>query len=140
MLIKSIIKLIRTLSVIFLIVSVTLGHSAEKLRVGLVLDKGGKEDKSFNSAAYLGASQAEKELGIELKYVEATDVNSIENFASRVFALVAISRSVAKKGAEEKSLQYLQEALGLSEEIGRLPLRVKALNELAERFAERGDQ
>ena len=52
---------------------------AGSLKIGLVLDKGGKDDKSFNSAAFEGAKRAEKELGIELKYVEATDVNAIEN-------------------------------------------------------------
>ncbi|MCB0407382.1 MAG: BMP family ABC transporter substrate-binding protein, partial [Bdellovibrionales bacterium] len=66
--------------------------SAEKLRVGLVLDKGGKDDKSFNSAAYQGATLAEKNLGIELKYVEATDINSLENlhrqFAKKKYDLV----------------------------------------------------
>ncbi|AZZ37626.1 BMP family ABC transporter substrate-binding protein [Bdellovibrio sp. qaytius] len=62
------------------------------LKIGLVLDKGGKDDKSFNSAAYAGAKQAEKELGIELKYVEATDNNSLEtlhrNFAQKKYDLV----------------------------------------------------
>ncbi len=66
--------------------------SAESLRVGLVLDKGGKDDKSFNSSAYAGATRAEKDLKIELKYVEATDTNAIENmhrsFARKNFDLV----------------------------------------------------
>jgi len=52
---------------------------AGSLKVGLVLDKGGKDDKSFNSAAFAGASKAEKDLKIELKYVEASDTNAIEN-------------------------------------------------------------
>lgn len=81
------IKLVSTLMMISCV-----GISAERLKIGLVLDKGGKEDKSFNSAAYLGATQAEKELGIELKYVEATDINSIENlhrqFAKKKFDLI----------------------------------------------------
>ncbi len=64
--------------------------------------------------------------------------NSIEDFAGRVFALIAISRSEA--GDAEKSLQYLHEASGLSEEIGQLSLRVQALNEVAERYAELGDR
>lgn len=65
---------------------------ASAYKVGLVLDKGGKDDKSFNSAAFEGATRAEKELGIELKYVEATDVNALENmhrsFAKKNFDLV----------------------------------------------------
>ncbi len=61
-------------------------------KVGLVLDKGGKDDKSFNSAAYAGATQAEKDLKIELKYVEATDNTATENlhrsFAKKNFDLI----------------------------------------------------
>ncbi len=79
---KALLKLSLPLTTITLISS-----SALALKVGLVLDKGGKDDKSFNSAAYEGATKAQKELGIELKYVEATDNNAIEN----------LHRSLAKK-------------------------------------------
>jgi basic membrane protein A and related proteins len=62
------------------------------LKVGLVLDKGGKDDKSFNTSAYEGAMRAQKELGIELKYVEATDNNSLEvlhrNMAQKKYDLI----------------------------------------------------
>lgn len=62
------------------------------IKVGLVLDKGGKDDKSFNTSAYEGAMKAQKDLGIELKYVEATDNNSLEilhrNFAQKNYDLV----------------------------------------------------
>ncbi|MFN7685016.1 MAG: BMP family protein [Oligoflexia bacterium] len=56
---------------------VTQVHAAP-LKVGLVLDKGGKDDKSFNAAANRGAEDAKKKLGIELKVVEATDDNAFE--------------------------------------------------------------
>lgn len=62
------------------------------IKVGLVLDKGGKDDKSFNTSAYEGAMRAQKELGIELKYVEATDNNSLEvlhrNMAQKKYDLI----------------------------------------------------
>ena len=62
------------------------------LKVGLVLDKGGKDDKSFNTSAYEGAMKAQKELGIELKYVEASDSNALEvlhrNFAQKKYDLI----------------------------------------------------
>jgi basic membrane protein A len=54
----------------------TSGSSA--LKVGLVLDRGGKDDKSFNSAAYAGSKKAADEHGFELKVVEASDTNSFE--------------------------------------------------------------
>ncbi|MBI1862329.1 MAG: BMP family ABC transporter substrate-binding protein [Deltaproteobacteria bacterium] len=48
------------------------------IKVGLVLDKGGKDDKSFNAAAFRGASEAEKKLGITLKTVESSDDTALE--------------------------------------------------------------
>lgn len=80
---------VKTLPVIFFFL---MSSTAFAFKVGLVLDKGGKDDKSFNSAAYLGATKAQSELGIELKYVEATDSNSIEtlhrSFAKKDFDLI----------------------------------------------------
>lgn len=74
---------------IFITMSVT---SSQAFKVGLVLDKGGKDDKSFNSSAFIGASKAKNDLGIDLKYVEATDNNAIENlhrsFANKKFDLI----------------------------------------------------
>lgn len=52
---------------------------APKKLIGLVLDKGGKDDKSFNSAAVEGTQRALKEIpGIELKDVECPDDASYE--------------------------------------------------------------
>lgn len=65
----------------------TAFHASATIKVGLILDKAGKDDKSFNSAAYEGAKKAENELGIELKYVEASDQNAFEN----------LHRSLARK-------------------------------------------
>lgn len=69
-----------------------LNAPAAGLKVALVLDKGGRDDKSFNAAAYEGTNRAKKELGIELKYVEATDDAAIErmirSFADKKYDLV----------------------------------------------------
>ncbi len=51
---------------------------AAPIKVGLVLDKGGKDDKSFNAAAFKGAQEAQQKFGIQLKVVEATDDNAFE--------------------------------------------------------------
>lgn len=63
-----------------------------KLKIGLVLDKGGRDDKSFNSAAFAGASQAAKEFEIQLKDVEAADDAAFEpamrTFAERGYPLI----------------------------------------------------
>lgn len=61
-------------------------------KIGIVFDKGGKDDKSFNSAANEGALKAQKELNFTYKSVEATDDNAYEpqlrNFARAKFDLV----------------------------------------------------
>jgi basic membrane protein A len=54
-------------------------------RVGLVFDVGGRGDKSFNDAAYLGVSRAESELGVEVSYLEPSGAEDREA-ALRLFA------------------------------------------------------
>ncbi len=58
---------------------------ARQIRVGLVLDKGGKDDKSFNAAAYQGVMKVKSDLKAFVKYVEATDDNAFESLL-RAFA------------------------------------------------------
>ena len=65
---------------------------ATEFKVGLVLDRGGKDDKSFNTSAYEGAIQAKQKLGVFVKYVESPDDNAFEPmlraFAQRDFDLI----------------------------------------------------
>lgn len=56
-----------------------------KVRVGIVFDIGGKDDRSFNAAAFEGVRRAERELGIVLRDVEPGNPTSIEP-AMRAFA------------------------------------------------------
>jgi basic membrane protein A len=56
-----------------------------KTRVGIVFDIGGKNDRSFNAAAWEGVQRAEKDLGICLYDVEPGNPTSIEP-AMRAFA------------------------------------------------------
>ena len=43
------------------------------ISVGLVFDVGGKNDKSFNEAAFRGIERAHRELGIEFEYIEPSE-------------------------------------------------------------------
>ena len=76
-----------------------------EFRVGLVLDRGGKDDKSFNSTAYAGAAEAQSKLGIALKYVEVPDDNSFEpvlrSFAQKDYDLI-ISVGFAQRDSLKK--------------------------------------
>ncbi|MCM2283003.1 MAG: BMP family ABC transporter substrate-binding protein [Bdellovibrionaceae bacterium] len=66
--------------------------ASSDMKVGLVLDKGGKDDKSFNSAAFRGATQAVQDFHIALKDVECPDDAAFEpalrTFAERGYPLI----------------------------------------------------
>jgi basic membrane protein A len=47
--------------------------TTDAVDVGIVLDVGGRGDKSFNDGAYAGAVRAEKELGARVRFVEPGD-------------------------------------------------------------------
>lgn len=84
----------KKLLVSFMVVVCALLASAVRAetKVGIVFDKGGKDDKSFNASAYKGVMEAKDKLKIQLKYVEAADDNAFEPmlraFASKKFDLV----------------------------------------------------
>ena len=65
---------------------------APLIRVGIVFDAGGKDDKSFNTACWEGGLRAKKEFGIELRDVEPGDPSAVESairgFAEQGFDLV----------------------------------------------------
>lgn len=63
-------------------------------RVALVADKGGIDDHSFNASAIQGLRQAEKDLKVSIKFVEASDDNAYEtlirSFAQKKFDLILL--------------------------------------------------
>lgn len=81
-----------------------------QFKVGLVLDRGGKDDKSFNSSAYAGAMQAKSQLGVAVKYVESTDDNAFEPlmqaFAKREFDLIIGIGFSQKEAVSKVSAQF----------------------------------
>jgi basic membrane protein A len=66
--------------------------SMSAVRVGLVFDVGGRGDKSFNDAAYVGVLRAQKELGVAVELLEPASSEDREAamrlFAARGFDLV----------------------------------------------------
>jgi len=50
------------------------------LKIGLVLSTGGLGDKSFNDSAYAGLIEAQKKLGVKIKYVEPANVSEFDTF------------------------------------------------------------
>jgi len=49
------------------------------VHIGLVFDIGGKNDKSFNTAAYRGLLRAHDELGVDVEFIEPTEGNDRES-------------------------------------------------------------
>lgn len=83
-----------------------------EFKVGLVLDRGGKDDKSFNTSAYEGGARAKTKLGIFLKFVEAADDNAYEPllraFAERDFDLIIGIGFAQKEAVKKVAAQYPQ--------------------------------
>ncbi|MBX7175106.1 MAG: BMP family ABC transporter substrate-binding protein [Pyrinomonadaceae bacterium] len=65
--------------------SVTSAEEKGKIKVGIVFDIGGKNDRSFNAAAWEGVRRAAKDFDIVLRDVEPGNPTSIEP-AMRAFA------------------------------------------------------
>ena len=61
------------------------GDDPSKLHVGIVFDTGGKDDRSFNAAAWQGVSRAALDFPLVLRDVEPGDPTSVEP-AIRAFA------------------------------------------------------
>ena len=76
---------------VFSLLAISCGTSAGavkddgRIKVGIVFDIGGKNDRSFNAAAWEGVQRAEKDLNIVLRDVEPGNPTSIEP-AMRAFA------------------------------------------------------
>ena len=72
--------------------AVPLNAAHAEIKVGLVLERSGKDDKSFNASAYKGLMRAQKELGVTVKTVEAPDNSAYESlqraFAEKKFDLI----------------------------------------------------
>jgi basic membrane protein A len=91
---------------------ISLQSTLAEFKVGLVLDRGGKDDKSFNASAYQGATEAKKKLGIYLKYVEASDDNAFEPlmraFAQKDFDLIVGIGFAQKEAIQKVAAQFPQ--------------------------------
>lgn len=82
----------------------------DSLKVGLVLDRGGKDDKSFNASAFRGATRAKDELKVHLKVLECSNdsafVPSIRTFAQHGYDLIIGVGFVQKSAIEGVAKQF----------------------------------
>jgi len=81
-----------------------------KLKVGLVTDTGGVNDKSFNQSAWAGVQKAVKDLGVEAKFIESkqpTDYEkNIDQFATEKYDVVISVGFLMGDATAAKAKQY----------------------------------
>ena len=86
------------------------GGNTPKIRVGLVTDVGGLNDKGFNHLAYLGLQKAQTDLGIQGDVTEshaASDyVPNLTNYASKKYDLVIAVGFLMASAVGQVSQQY----------------------------------
>jgi basic membrane protein A len=107
-------KRINLLLVVVLIASLALaacgGAGGGKLKVGLVTDTGGVNDKSFNQSAWAGVEKAGKEFGWDVKYIESkqpTDYEkNIDQFATEKYDVIISVGFLMGDATAAKAKQY----------------------------------
>ena len=84
--------------------------SGAKMKVGLVTDVGGVNDKSFNQSAWAGVQKAVKDLGMEAKFIESkqpTDYEkNIDQFATEKYDVIITVGFLMGDATGVKALQY----------------------------------
>ena len=105
-------RILNRLTILIVVLGISRQSALAEFKVGLVLDRGGKDDKSFNASAYEGAIEARKKLGIYLKYVEPTDDNEFEPllraFAQKDYDLIIGIGFVQKETVQKVAAKFPQ--------------------------------
>ena len=88
----------------------TSGTSGAKLKVGLVTDTGGVNDKSFNQSAWAGVQKAMKDFNIDGNYIESkqtTDYEkNIDQFATENYNVIITVGFLMGDATASKAKQY----------------------------------
>jgi basic membrane protein A len=86
------------------------GGAGGKLKVGLVTDVGGVNDKSFNQSAWAGAQKGASEFGFDVKYIESkqpTDYEkNIDQFATEKYDVIITVGFLMGDATAVKAKQY----------------------------------
>lgn len=93
-----------------MILSACAGGGTTKLKVGLVTDTGGVNDKSFNQSAWAGVTKAAEEFGWEANYIESkqqTDYEkNIDQFATEKYDVIITVGFLMGDATAVKARQY----------------------------------
>jgi len=93
-----------------MVLSACAGAGGGKLKVGLVTDTGGVNDKSFNQSAWAGVQKAATEFGYDAKYIESkqpTDYEkNIDQFATENYDVIVTVGFLMGDATAVKAKQY----------------------------------
>jgi basic membrane protein A len=86
------------------------GETGTKLKIGLVTDTGGVNDKSFNQSAWAGVQKAAEEFGWDSRYIESkqpTDYEkNIDQFATEDYDVIVTVGFLMGDATAAKAIQY----------------------------------
>jgi basic membrane protein A and related proteins len=86
------------------------GEGGEKLRVAMVTDIGGLNDRSFNQSAYEGLQRAESELGVEIRAVTSNSnadyVPNLTTLARQDYDLIVAVGFLMAEATEQVANQF----------------------------------
>ena len=102
--------LLAVLMIATVLLSACAGGASSKLKVGLVTDTGGVNDKSFNQSAWAGVQKAATEFGWEANYIEskvASDYSkNIDQFATEKYDVIVTVGFLMGDDTAAKAKQY----------------------------------
>ena len=104
----------------------------DKIKVAMITDVAGVNDQSFNQSAWEGLQRAEKELGVEVKYLESNqDADYMQNVETLVDQDTDLIIGVGMKLAptiEEAAKSYPNQKFALVDETyEEIPSNVKSI-------------
>ncbi len=108
------------------------GRSERGLEVALEIPLEAAQASALTNLAVTFQTNGREELARQA-------LGEFQTAADRIFALLAVSRSAARNGEQEKSFGFLNEARESSEDVEQLNLRSEILTEIVEQFAARGE-
>lgn len=107
---KKLFSFVAILMVAAMILTACQGAASSKLKIGLVTDIGGVNDKSFNQSAWAGVQKAAAEFGYEANYIESkqpTDYEkNIDQFATEKYDVIVTVGFLMGDATAVKARQY----------------------------------
>lgn len=114
---KKLFSIVAILMIAAMVLTACKGAGSSDLKVGLVTDVGGVNDKSFNQSAWAGVQKAAAEFGFEANYIESkqpTDYEkNIDQFATEDYDVIITVGFLMGDSTAVKARQYPEIKFGI---------------------------